>query len=124
MKKHSVFSLCVVKKGDIYFICKYTNLVDTYEEFFTKELIVEKNKKNIEGLSEYYSLLGVKNYKTGKPLMLSKQDILEKYIEINKIEREKTEETKKVKEEKFAPEDSLFIQVWEETTNEKQKIKK
>lgn len=118
MKKYSVFSLCVVKKKGVYFICKYGNMPNTYEEFFTKETIVEENEENVESLSKYYSLLGVKNYKTRESLKLSAKEILIKYIEINKFERLKNQEEKNVSE------DPLFIQVWEETSNQKQKTKK
>jgi len=87
MKKYSVYSLYVVKiqndKDTHCFICKLNELTDTYVEIFTNEKIKVVNNSSVEPLSNYYSILEQCNYKTGKPLMLSKKDLLRKYITIN-----------------------------------------
>ena len=85
MKKYNVFYLWVVEKDGHCFICErvYHN---SYKEVLTKEDIrVEENDK-VKSLTRYYSILGVATYKNGQilnPLMLTKYDILLKYIEIN-----------------------------------------
>lgn len=85
MKKYNVFSLYVVEKDNHKFICE--RIIDNeFREVLTKEeLIIEDNDK-IKPLNRYYSILAVATYKNGKilnPLMLTKKDILLKYIEIN-----------------------------------------
>lgn len=85
MKKYNVFYLWVVEKDGYKFICEriYDN---RYKEVLTKEdVIVEENDK-VKSLTRYYSILEVATYKNGQildPLMLTKKDILLKYIEIN-----------------------------------------
>lgn len=85
MKKYNVFYLWVVEKDGHCFICErvYHN---SYKEVLTKEDIrVEENDK-VKSLTRYYSILEVATYKNGQilnPLMLTKYDILLKYIEIN-----------------------------------------
>lgn len=85
MKKYNVFSLWVVEKHGHKFICERI-VNDVYREVLTKEeLILEENDK-IKSLTRYYSILAVATYKNGQilnPLMLTKKDILLKYIEIN-----------------------------------------
>ena len=93
MKKYSVFDFYVVKveKGDnkFYFICKFY-AQNTYKEIFTKEKICVKDKSYVERLSDYYSPIAICSYNkeklSSKPLMLSRKDLLYKYIEINKIQ--------------------------------------
>lgn len=85
MKKYNVFMLYVIKKENHKFICE--RIIDNeFREVLTKEkLLLEENDK-IESLTEYYSILAIAKYKNGKilnPLMLTKKDILLKYIEIN-----------------------------------------
>jgi len=136
MKLYNVFSLYVVKKEDNYFICKNTNKPNIYIEFFTKEKI-EVKKEEVENLSKYYSLLGVKNYKTKGVLKLSKKQILLKYLEINQkenikeyidgeeflqIEEENPEQAKEIVLESLGESknenDSLFFDVWQEYEKE------
>ena len=85
MKKYNVFCLWVVEKPGHKFICERI-INDVYREVLTKEeLILEENDK-VKPLTRYYSILAVATYKNGKilnPLMLTKKDILLKYIEIN-----------------------------------------
>lgn len=87
MKKYSVYSLKVVKVGNgdntRYLICKHNELTDTYVEIFTNEKLKISDKNCVEPLSNYYSLLAQCNYTTGKPLMLDKKSLLQKYIDIN-----------------------------------------
>ena len=85
MKKYNVFSLYVVEKDNHKFICE--RIIDNeFSEVLTKEkLLLEENDK-VKPLTKYYSILAVATYKNGKilnPLMLTKKDILLKYIEIN-----------------------------------------
>lgn len=82
MKKYSVFSLYVVEKDKHKFICKKI-LPNEYREVLTKEKIILEEKDNVEILSNYYSILERCNYATGQPLMVTKKDILLKYISIN-----------------------------------------
>lgn len=91
MKKYNVFQLLVVKVGDYYFICEKLFDDKTYREIFTKEKIKMLDSQNIEPLKNYYSLLAIMNYTTREPLMLTKKELLVKYVEINSshIERKK-----------------------------------
>lgn len=93
MKKYSIDNLWVVKvisnSSTRYYICKYTGdkynaYNDTYTEILTNEKIKKEDINLVEPLSNYYSVLGRKNYLTGKPLMLDKEMILKKYLDINK----------------------------------------
>lgn len=85
MKKYNVFYLWVVEKDGHKFICERVS-GDDYKEVLAKEDIrVEENDK-VKSLTNYYSILAVATYKNGQilnPLMLTKKDILLKYIEIN-----------------------------------------
>lgn len=83
MKLYNVFNLYVIKKENIYFICKKDYHKDTYIEFFTKDKIKVKDKNDVKLLSDYYTLFVIMNYKTKQPLMLTRKQILLKYIEIN-----------------------------------------
>lgn len=83
MKKYSVFDLFVINKDEVNFICLESLTPNQYIEFFTNEKINLEENMSIESLTEYYSLLAVKNYTTGQPLKLDKKSILLKYIEIN-----------------------------------------
>lgn len=90
MKLYSVFSLYVVKKDDVKFICRKKNN-KKYIEFLTNKKMKIKDEKEIESLSDYFSLLEVMNYQTFEPLMLTKDGILLKYIEINEKVVDKTD---------------------------------
>jgi len=85
MKKHNVFYLWVVKKNGHSFICKriYGN---EYKEVLTKEDIRVNQDDKVKSLTKYYPILEIATYKNGQilnPLMLTKYDILLKYIELN-----------------------------------------
>ena len=97
MKKYNVFSLKVVKVSngseEYSFICR--NITDNmYEEVLTKRKIMVDNVECVTPLWEYYPLFSLKNVKTGKSLLLTKNDILLKYIAINGIKNNKYEEDK------------------------------
>ena len=85
MKKYNVFCLYVIKKEGYSFICE--NIIDNeYREVLTKEKLILEKGELVIPLTRYYSILEVATYKNGKilnPLMLTKKDILLKYIEIN-----------------------------------------
>lgn len=91
MKKYNVFNLYIVKEDDYYFICEKGIKEHTYIEIFTHKTLKYPNMHYVKPLSEYYSLLAVMNYTTGKPLILTKKELLIKYAEINSpyIERKK-----------------------------------
>lgn len=85
MKKYNVFYLWVVEKDGHKFICERVSGND-YKEVLTKEDIRTENNENVKSLTKYYSILAIATYKNGQilnPLMLTKHDILLKYIEIN-----------------------------------------
>lgn len=99
MRKYSVYNLKVVKvetsTNTKYLICRYNNLTQEYIEVLTGQKIEVKNSENVEPLSNYYSVLGLHCYgMPGSKLELTKKDILNKYLEINSEELEKTEERK------------------------------
>ena len=83
MKKYSVYSLKVIKADDIYLICRKNHLNDDYTEVLTNKKIKLTDKMAIEPLANYYPTLGLQKYGTDEVLMLSKEDILRKYLEIN-----------------------------------------
>jgi len=83
MKKYSVFSLFVIKIDEQKFICECIIPGERYREILTGKKINLKDEYVVEKLSDYYSVLAVMKYKTKEPLMLSKDDILSKYLEIN-----------------------------------------
>lgn len=91
MEKYNVFSLYVVEKEEHKFICE--RIIDNeFREVLTKEKLILEDNDKIESLTRCYSILGVATYKDGKilnPLMLTKKDILLKYIEINQNEKDK-----------------------------------
>ena len=115
MRKYSVYNLKVVKvetsTNTKYFICRYNNLTKEYIEVLTGEKIEVKNSENVERLANYYSVLGLHCYgMPGSKLELTKKDILNKYLEINSEELEKTEERKPQKIVlKKAPEEGYEI---------------
>lgn len=90
MKKYNVFNLYVVKKDNHKFICE--RIIDNeFREVLTKEKLVLEQNDKVESLTKYYSILAIATYKDGKilnPLMLTKKDILLKYLEINEKNKE------------------------------------
>ena len=88
MKKYSVFSLFVIKIDEQKFICECIIPGEKYREILSGKKIELKDKYVVENLSDYYSVLAVMKYKTNEPLMLSKESILSKYIEINMPQKE------------------------------------
>lgn len=92
MKEYNVYSLCVIKVNDMYFICRNNCLNDYYTEILTGKKIKHQDKMEIEPLSKYYSVLTLKKDNTNQILMLSKEQILYKYLEINnKLDLEQKE---------------------------------
>jgi len=83
MKKYRVFNLYVVTINKQKFICEPVIYGEEYREIFTKMKITLNDKFMVEILGDYYSVLERIAYSTGEPLMLSKEDILRKYLEIN-----------------------------------------
>lgn len=85
MKNYNVNSLYVVgeKNSNHYFICKYNLINKTYEEIFTGEKIKIYDNNTIKLLSDYYTNSQQFNNKTKSPLILTKKELLRKYIEIN-----------------------------------------
>ena len=85
MKKYNVFNLYVIEKDNYKFICE--KVIDNeYKEILTNEKIIIEQNNKIEELANYYSILSLGFYKDGKilnPLMLTKKDILTKYIKLN-----------------------------------------
>lgn len=88
MKKYNVFSLNVVKVEDEgtvrYFICNQSILSNSYTEVFTGLKVIPKDESCINPLAQYYSILEICDYNTQMPLMLTKEQLLKKYIDINK----------------------------------------
>lgn len=56
-----------------------------YIEIFTKKEIILSEDILLEDLAAHYSIFEIYNYLTHKPLLLSKQELFEKYNEINYI---------------------------------------
>lgn len=83
MKKYNVLSLYVVEYRGIKYICESWRNNSEYIEVLTKRVFKEKDEIKVEKLSEYYPILAIMNYETKEPLLLSKKDILNKYIVIN-----------------------------------------
>lgn len=86
MKRYNIFSLYVVENEGHKLICERVSNHEYIEVLTEEKLIVEKIK-NVKSLTIYYSILDIASYKDGQilnPLMLTKNDILLKYIEINK----------------------------------------
>lgn len=91
MKKYNVFNLYVIEKDNHKFICE--RVIDNeFKEVLTKEKLVLEENDKVKSLTRYYSILAVATYKNGRilnPLMLTKKDILLKYIEINQNVKDK-----------------------------------
>ena len=90
MKKYNVFYLWVVEKDGHKFICEKVS-ENYYKEVLTKEDIIIEENESVTKLTKYYSILEVATYKDGQilnPLMLTKKDILYKYIEKNEKQKE------------------------------------
>lgn len=88
MKKHyNIFRLYIVhvETNDSihHLICSYNRYTDIYTDIFTKSKIRVPDEAAVEPLYIYYPVLGVANYTTGEPLMLSKEDLLKKYKDLN-----------------------------------------
>ena len=86
MKKYNVFSLYVIEKEEHKFICEKISDKE-YKEVLTKEKLLLEEKNKVKSLTDYYSIFEIavfdKNLEVDKVLVLSKKDILLKYIEIN-----------------------------------------
>ena len=87
MKKYNVFDLKVVEvktnQGTRYLICKNKGNNNVYTEIFTNDRFKIDDESKVSPFADYYSVLAVCNYKTGKPLMLDKKELLKKYLDIN-----------------------------------------
>lgn len=98
MKQYDVFRLYVAKvliNGNVqYLICSKETLSDDYVEVLTKTKVDVKDKSCVSSLVDYYSPLAVCNYSTGKHLMLTRDDILKKTIQMNMDYALKTYEEK------------------------------
>ena len=86
MKLYNVFSLYVIEIDGQKYICQKTSSDNIFREVFTKRKIILQDIKNLKGLNEYYSLFEVFDFTTRESLLLSREDILNKYIDINKPE--------------------------------------
>ena len=86
-KKYSVDRLWVIKEnknGVTHFYIATMTMSDTvYVEVLNGKRLVVENVENVRPLTNYYSLLGVRDYTTGKVLKLTRDDILRKTIQIN-----------------------------------------
>lgn len=87
MKRYSIDSLYVVNViwnyQDYYFICKKSEFLDNYIEVLSKGKINPIDISKVEPLKNYYSIIEQCNYIKGSALMLSKTDLITKYIDIN-----------------------------------------
>ena len=105
MKKYSVFSLYVLKKDNHKFICQ--KIFDNeYREILTKTKMFVDNNKNVESLTNWYSLATIAffdfdNNTIKNPKMLTKKDILLKYLEINEKDKNKEEKDRNVLWEEY-----------------------
>lgn len=84
MRKYSVFGLYVITINGQKFICEIIAYKRKYREILTGRKIDLKAEYKVESLSNYYSLLERMNYTTREPLILTKEAILDKYIDINR----------------------------------------
>ena len=82
MKKYNLYDLYVAKvkrnKGFYYFICKYQKNKDEYVEIFSNQKLSFLDNSYIIPFYEYYTK------SADESLFLTKKDLLDKYIEINK----------------------------------------
>lgn len=93
MRKYNVLLLYVVEYKGKKFICESWRNNSEYIEVLTRRVFKEKDEIKLEKLSEYYPILAIMNYETKEPLLLSKKDILNKYIDINSgLELQETNE--------------------------------
>lgn len=95
MMKFNVLELNVIKTKTnnkyYYFICKKKPFSNIYLEVLTNQKLVPQTKECIEPLTNYYSLFEKINFKTNRPLMLTKKETLIKCIEINQLKTENKE---------------------------------
>ena len=95
MRKHKKYSILrlyivnIIEDNKTYrFICEYDKDSDIYKEIFTDEQIKKEDITSIEKLSNYYSNSEICKWtlkEVDDPLMLSKKEILKKYIELNNM---------------------------------------
>ena len=83
MKKYDIFSLYVVKLSTYYLICSKNLLRNSYIDVLTKERVEVKDESLVTPLLDYYPACCVSNCSNGKHLMLTKDSILKKCLEIN-----------------------------------------
>lgn len=85
MKKYNIYNLYVLTINGQRYICESIIMEKKYREVLTGRIIAYREEYTLEKLSDYYSLIERMNFITGKPVMLSKEKILNKYININAI---------------------------------------
>jgi len=87
MKKYNIFDLEVVKvkkEGlEYYFICIQSVFPNKLIEIFTGKIIDKKDILHMESFANYYSIISRFNYTTREPLKVTKQELIEKIININ-----------------------------------------
>ena len=91
MKLYNVFSLYVITIDGQKYICEEISKGKVYKEVLTKRKINLNGKMRLQGLSDYYSLFEAFNFSTREALVLTKTDILNKYININIIENKESD---------------------------------
>lgn len=83
MEKYSIFNLYVITIDGQKFICESILPGKEYKEILTRRKIDFKEEYTVEKLSDYYRLIGHMNHTTREPMILSRNNVLDKYIEIN-----------------------------------------
>ena len=84
MKKYNIFNLYVITINDQKFICESIIPRKEYIEILTERKIELKTGDKIEKMINYYPLLEFNTSISPKPLFLTKENILDEYININK----------------------------------------
>lgn len=87
VEKYNVCDLYIVKVSDHYFICE--NIEGKYREVFNGYIFSNILEKNIKSYAKFYSLDLMESFLFGASLTLTKNQLVEKYTELNSDKKNK-----------------------------------
>lgn len=82
-KKYNIYDLYVVTINRHKYICERINSLEYMAVVIGRKIFLRNNKYKVEKLTDYSKLLEKNNYQIKKDLVLSKEEVLKIYININ-----------------------------------------